>query len=115
MTTPPEIKFRDTDLDAIDRAVGRVAVLIGAGGKLDAAGRRVNKLTRGALLRFAESEAFDKMKPGEVRSLAWPSGMGAEAVDLVRLDARADIEQARKAGAALAKLRNAADMLVAAG
>ncbi|WP_372603304.1 leucyl aminopeptidase [Actibacterium sp.] len=115
MTTPPEITFSETDLDAIATAPGRIAVLIGAEGKLDAVGRRVNKLTRGALARFADSEGFEKMKSGEIRSLAFPSGLAAEAVDLIRLDRRASVDDARKAGAALAKAQGKADVLIAAG
>ncbi len=115
MTTPPEISFAEVALDAIADATGRVAVFIGADGRLDPAARRVNKLTRGALTRFLESKAFDKLKPGEARTLAWPGGMAADAVDVVRLERRPTIEEARKAGAAVAKLCGADDCLLLAG
>jgi leucyl aminopeptidase len=115
MTTPPEISFCETDLDAIGNATGRVAVFIGAEGKMDPSGRRVNRLTRGALARFVQSERFTKLKPGEAKALAFPAGMAAEAVDVVRLDRRPTVEEARKAGAALAKLQNGAESLILAG
>jgi len=115
MTTPPEIRFAETDLDAIAGAPGRVAVFLGAEGKLDPGARRVNKLMRGALARFAESDASAKMKAGEVKTLAYPVGMEAQAVDVVRLERRPAIADARKAGAALAKLRNGEDCLMLAG
>lgn len=115
MTTPPEISFCETDLDAIGNATGRVAVFIGAEGKMDPSGRRVNRLTRGALARFVQSERFTKLKPGEAKALAFPAGMAAEAVDVVRLDRRPTVEEARKAGAALAKLQNGAECLILAG
>jgi len=115
MTTPTSIRFDEIDLDAIAAAEGRVAVFLPEDGKLDQAARRVNKLTRGALARFAESEAFSKMKPGEAKALAYPAGLAAEAVDVVRLDRRPSVEEARKAGAALAKAQGEAGMLVLAG
>ena len=115
MTTPPEISFCETDLDAIGNATGRVAVFIGAEGKMDPSGRRVNRLTRGALARFVQSERFTKLKPGEAKALAFPAGMAAEAVDVVRLDRRPTVEEARKGGAALAKLQNGAECLILAG
>jgi len=115
MTTPPEISFCETDLDAIGNATGRVAVFIGAEGKMDPSGRRVNRLTRGALARFVQSERFTKLKPGEAKALAFPAGMAAEAVDVVRLDHRPTVEEARKGGAALAKLQNGAECLILAG
>ena len=49
MTTPVSVAFTETDLDAIASAEGRVAVCITPEGKLDQAGRRVNRLTKGTL------------------------------------------------------------------
>jgi leucyl aminopeptidase len=115
MTTPTRILFNELDLEAIAAATGRVAVFLPADGKLDQAARRVNRLSRGALARLAESEAFSGMKPGEVKTLAYPAGLAAEAIDVVRLDRRPSVEEARKAGAALARLQGEAEMLVLAG
>lgn len=115
MTTPPEIQFLETDIDAIAAAEGRVAVFVDESGRMDQAARRVNRLCKGALARLIEAEAFGKMKSGQVKSLAYPAGMAAEAVDVVRLEKRPTQEDARKAGAALAKLRGKAALLVLAG
>lgn len=115
MTTPPIIEFQPVELDAIATAPGRVAVFVGADGKLDQAARRVNKLSRGALARFVESEAFEKLKSGDARAMAFPSGLVAESIDVVRLEKRPAQDEARKAGAALAKLRGAKPALVLAG
>ena len=114
MTTPPRIDFAALDLDALEGAQGRVAVLLGEGGALDAAGRRVSQATGGALERLASHPSTGRMKPGEVRELAFPSGLAARGVLAVRLDADADAEAARKAGAALAKAMGSDDLLVAA-
>ena len=114
MTTPPRIDFAPLDLDALEGAEGRVAVLLGADGALDAAGRRVSEATGGALGRFASHEAGAKMKPGEVRELAFPAGMAARGVLVLRLDEGADVEAARKGGAALAKAMGKEDLVLAA-
>ncbi len=115
MTDPVQIRFDELDLDALAGHEGRVAVLVGEGGRLDRAGRRVNRLTRGALARFAASDAFTRLKPGEVAALGWPAGMAARELLVVRLDRRAGPLEARKAGAALGARHDSHPMLVAAG
>ena len=114
MTTPPRIDSAALDLDALEGAEGRVAVLLGEDGALDPAGRRISELTGGALERFASHEVAGRMKPGEVRELAFPSGMAARGVLVLRLGADAEAEVARKGGAALAKAMGSDDLLLAA-
>lgn len=114
MTTPAKTTFIDTDLDRIASAEGRIAVLIAKDGKLNAGAKRVNKLTRGALARMIEGGALEDMKPGDVKSLGWPAGLKAEAVDILRITPRASAVEARKAGAALGKLLGEKGMTVLA-
>ncbi|MCU0910634.1 MAG: leucyl aminopeptidase [Rhodobacteraceae bacterium] len=115
MTQPPAISFKALDLEAIAPFQGRVVVFVAGSGKLDQAGRRVNRLTRGALERFAESRAFARLKDGEAADLAFPTGLAAEAVQVVRLGRRPGLAEARRAGAAIARGRGRAPLLVLAG
>ncbi|MEM1361962.1 MAG: leucyl aminopeptidase [Pseudomonadota bacterium] len=115
MTAPTVINFKEVDLDAIATAEGRVVVFVSKDGKLDQTARRVNRLTRGALERFATSEAFGKLKDGEALDLAFPSGMAADAVQVVKLSRRPNAETARKAGAAIGKAKSGKPLLVLAG
>ncbi len=115
MTTPIVPEFSEVTLDDIGEHHGRVAVVLSEPGKLHPAARRVNKLMRGALLRFAESETFEKMKDGDAHDLAFPTGMNADAVQVVRLAPRADMTVARKAGGAIGKSLRGKDVLVLAG
>ncbi len=114
MTTPAKTRIIETDLDAIADAAGRIAVVIGKDGKLNAGARRVNKLAKGALARMVEGGALEGMKPGEVKTLAWPTGMKAEAVDVLLLEPRASALETRRAGAALGKLLGEGGMTVLA-
>ena len=98
MTTPPTLRIVPMDLDALAGFDGRLAVVVPQTGKLDQAGRRVNRLTRGALERFVESDAFSKMEQGDAKDLAYPTGLAARALVVVKLDPRADGEAQRKAG-----------------
>ena len=100
MLTP---QFANVDLDALAAAEGRVAILVGADGKLGPAARRINRLTKGAVARLVEAGKLEKATPGTLISLAYPAGMAAEAVDIVCLDRRCDVAQARKAGVSLGK------------
>lgn len=115
MTAPAAIQFTETDAEAIAGFAGRVSILIGSDGKLSPLARRVNRLSRGALSRFVESEAFAGLKQGEAADLAWPSGMAAEALQVVKLDRRAQAPEARRAGAAIGAKRAKGGNLVLAG
>ncbi|WP_095589131.1 leucyl aminopeptidase [Actibacterium ureilyticum] len=114
MTTPIALRFAETDLDAIATATGRVAVFVGPNAKLGPSARRVNRLTKGAVARYVESEAFEKAKEGTAHVLSWPAGMAADAVDVVKLSRRPSQADARKAGAALAKVLGKGGALIAA-
>ncbi len=101
MADLPSIDIIEPDLDAIAGASGHVCVFVTGDGKLDRMARRVNRLTRGALARLAEGEKFGRLKEGQSITLAYPGGMAAEALHVVRLERRAKGDVARKAGATL--------------
>ena len=115
MTQPPAIEFVETDIDAIAAAEGRLVVFVPDEGKLDQTARRVNRLTRGALERFVESKRFGKMKQGEAADLAWPTGLAAEAVQVIKLERRPSAEDARKAGVAVGRSARGKSVLALAG
>ena len=100
MTTPAQLSFVETHLDALADLDGRIAVVVGPTGKLDQTGRRLNRLMRGALERFVGSETFAKMKEGDAKDLGFPSGLVAEAVQVVKLDRKPDPMRLSSAAAA---------------
>ncbi|WP_146345263.1 leucyl aminopeptidase [Falsiphaeobacter marinintestinus] len=106
------IRFVPVDADALETAQGRVAIMVTPDGKMSVSARRINRLTRGALNRLVESERFAKVKPGDVITMAWPSGMAAEALDVLVIAKNASDIEARKAGAALARLAAGKSVLV---
>ncbi|MBJ3761715.1 leucyl aminopeptidase [Maribius pontilimi] len=114
MTRPATLKIVAMDLDALADAEGSVAVLMGEDGALGAPAKRVNKLAKGAVARFAESKSAAKMKPGDAKAIAWPAGMAAENVLVARLDRKSDPDTARRAGVALAR-QAAGDLTIVAG
>lgn len=115
MTELTPVTFTETDIDAIAEFEGRIAVTVAPEGKMDVAARRVNKLTRGALARLVETEKFGKLSAGDSMVMAYPTGLAAEAVEVVHLPKNADQAAMRKAGATLAKRRGRADILVMGG
>ena len=116
MADLPSIDIVDPDLDAIAGATGHICVLLSEGGKLDKMARRVNRLTRGALERLATSEKFGKLKEGDAVTMAYPSGLVAEALHVIRLDKRTRGKVARDAGATLGAVLGAdGAMILAAG
>jgi leucyl aminopeptidase len=113
MITP--IQFAPLDNELIATATGRVVILVTPDGVMNPSARRANRLTKGAVARLIESETFDDVKSGQVITLNWPTGLQAEALDILVLDKRASKTETRKAGAALARLKDSKPMLVMAG
>ena len=115
MTTPAEIQFKDVDLNKLADASGKVVVFVDGEGKMDAGARKVNTLTRKALARFIEGPGFEKMAVGDLSSMAFPAGLAAEAVCVVKMPRRPSSQEARKAGAMIAKAQGDKDLVVVAG
>ncbi|MGA9433434.1 MAG: leucyl aminopeptidase [Roseobacter sp.] len=115
MTTPTSVSFVETDIERIADQSGRVAIVIGEEGQLDVSGRRINRLTKGALKRAVEAKAEAGLKPGAVFTLAYPTGLAADAVDVLCVPRRTDVHKARAAGAIVGKQRGKADILLALG
>ena len=115
MTSVTPMSFTETDIDQIAGHAGRVAVIVGSEGKLNPSARRINKLTKGALERLVQSDRFKDLDDGGTITMGYPTGMAADAVDVIRLENNADQKDLRKAGAGLAKMRGTADLLVLTG
>ncbi|MEM9709115.1 MAG: leucyl aminopeptidase [Pseudomonadota bacterium] len=115
MTTPHPVTFEAPDLDGLAEIEGRVVVFASEPSKLDPLARRVNRLTRGALERYLGSPAFEKLAVGDGATLAYPSGLAAEALIIVKLDRRPSVAEARKAGASIGKSAGKGTILVLAG
>lgn len=114
MPKPLPIQFQATDLEALAGAKGRIAVLADVDQPASPGFKRLDRLTKGALARAAGSEAFARLKPGDAMDLAYPPGLAADAVQLIRLPKKADQAQARKAGSAVGRTHGAGGSLLLA-
>jgi leucyl aminopeptidase len=114
MTRPIEIAFADPETADIAQRPGVLAIFAEADGKLDAAGRRVNRLTRGAVERATAAAAWGKLEEGQGIALAMPHGLAAETLLVVRLARRAGMLDARRAGAWIAKSAGSKEVTVIA-
>jgi len=115
VTQPLNISFEDPEIDAIAEFDGAIVAFLGEDGTMDALAKRVNRLMKGALVRLSESGGFAKGEAGHVTSLAFPVGLAAKLVLVVKLSRRASVQEARLAGAAIAKALNGKKALVLAG
>ncbi|HRO15434.1 MAG TPA: leucyl aminopeptidase [Paracoccus sp. (in: a-proteobacteria)] len=98
MTHPVEIRFMPAADAALAQCRGRLALLI------DDRDRPPAGLTapaRAAVVRALASKAWADTKPGKALELAFPAGLAADALQLVRLPRRASVADARKAGATI--------------
>lgn len=103
--------FTATDTAALASHAGRVVAFADA--DLDTGAQAIDGLTQGALERAVASEEWEKLKPGEALELAFPAGMAAQAVQLVRLPQNPATAELRKAGATIGKRLGPAGALVA--
>jgi len=101
MSHPLPIQFHATDIEALATHVGRIAIMVDGDSPATPAARRIDRLTRGVLTRYLASEAHTKLKPGEGQDLAYPGGLAAEVLHVIKLPRKADMMVARKAGAAV--------------
>lgn len=113
MSHPIAIQFQPVDLATLGTVAGRIVLLVDEDPVTPAA-RALNRLTRGAIARANASQAGAQMKPGCALELAFPGGLAADAVQLVRLPRRATVAEARKAGASIARALTSAATLVLA-
>lgn len=114
MSHPVPIRFRETDVEALVAAPGRIALVADGGTPLSPAARRLDRAMKGALVRALTSDAWGRVKPGEAIDLAFPAGLACEALQLVRLPRRCDPAAARKAGGAIGRALGEAPLTVVA-
>jgi leucyl aminopeptidase len=115
MTEPVALTLAPFDPAVLAAATGRIAVLADADGKLGPEARQVDRLARRAVSRLLASPAWAKAKPGEATLLAFPAGLAADALLVVKVPRKAAPSEARAAGAALAKARGAGALTVILG
>ena len=106
------ITFAEADAQALSAHEGCVVVFADA--EPDAWARRVDRLAKGAVKRALASPAWEKVKPGAGMELAFPAGMAARAVLLVRLTKRAKPADLRQAGVTIGKSLGEEGALIAA-
>ena len=102
MTAPLQTAFVALAPDNYATLAGRIAVISDGATPLDPLLRKLNRATGGAIVRLVESAGFARAKAGSVHALAFPAGIDAEAVLVVKLPKKPTPAEARKAGAALA-------------
>ena len=100
--------------DAIATHAGRVVVFAQADSALPRATKHADTLTQGAVARAIGSDAFAKLKPGAGLQLAWPSGMAAEALHLIRLAENPAATDLRAAGISIGKSQTKSATLICA-
>ncbi len=92
------------DAENLAARPGRIVVLVEGEAPSSPAARRLDRVTRGAVARAMGSQAWGRTKPGEAMELAYPAGLGADALYLLHLPRRTDLSTARKAGGTIARL-----------
>ena len=106
------LTFAESDPQALAAHEGRVVAFADA--EPDPSARRIDRLTKGAVKRALASPAWEKLKPGQGMELAFPAGMAARAVHLIRLPKKPSAADLRKAGVTIGRALGEEGALVAA-
>lgn len=115
MTDLPKLKITETNLNDLATREGAIALFVTPDNALDRGARKVNSLSKKGIMRAVESPQFSKAKVGEAVVLSFPIGLAASKVVVVKLPRRPSVEEARKAGASIAKARGDGDVLILGG
>lgn len=115
MTQAVDFTIAEQSYENLTDHKGLIVVIVDPEGKMDAGARKVNMLSRKAVARFVDSDGFAQMKDGQARLLAYPAGLAAAGVIVVKLPRRAEQNVARCAGGAVAKLLGAEGALLLLG
>ena len=75
MQTSIDVKLTEYDLKLIEKDYDRISVLIDDTKKLNRVCRRINKLTKGAVVRAINSDEYEKKSCGEVLSISFPGSI----------------------------------------
>ncbi|GIR84394.1 MAG: hypothetical protein CM15mP85_10180 [Rhodobacterales bacterium] len=73
MQTSIDVKLKEYDLSLLEKDYDRISVLIDDTKKLNRVCRRINKLTKGAVVRAINSDEYEKKSCGEVLSISFPA------------------------------------------
>ena len=115
MQTSIDVKLKEYDLSLLEKDYDRISVLIDDTKKLNRVCRRINKLTKGAVVRAINSDEYEKKSCGEVLSISFPGSITAKYIDLVKWVKPVQLNDARKAGVNLAKLAGDSSVLICIG
>ncbi len=115
MQTSIDVKLTEYDLKLIEKDYDRISVLIDDTKKLNRVCRRINKLTKGAVVRAINSDEYEKKSCGEVLSISFPGSITAKYIDLIKWVKPGQLHDARKAGVNLAKLSGDSSVLIYIG
>lgn len=110
-----KVKYGLQDFEILPDFKGRIAVAVDPKSTSGHLCRRLNKLTKGAVGRFLDSDKFDNMKEGAGHELSFPAGLAADSLLLIKLPRNSDSAMVRRAGALAARGKTGEDILLALG
>ena len=112
MKTSVDVTLKDYDLELLEKDYDRISIFVEDTKKLDSICSRINKLTKGAILRVISSKEFEKKTCGDVLTLSFPCSLQTKYLDLVKWSKSGTLNDARKAGVNLAKKSNQSRVLM---
>ena len=114
MKTSVDVILKEYDPKLLEEDYDRISIVIDDAKKLNRICSRLNKLTKGMILKAISSKEFEKKSCGDVLTLSFPGTLQAKYLDVVKWTKSGQLNDARKAGVNLAKKSNNSKILVCA-
>ena len=115
MKTSVDVILKEYDLELLEEDYDRISIFVEDSKKLDRICKRVNKLTKGTILKAVSSKEFEEKSCGDILTVSFPSGLQAKHLDIVKWSKSGKPIDAKKAGVNLAKKSKNSEILVCAG
>ena len=109
-----DVILKEYDLALLEKDYDRISIFVEDTKKLDRISSRINKLTKGTVLRAISSKEFEKKSCGDVLTISFPSALQAKYLDIVKWSKSGQPNDARTAGVNLAKKSKDSKILVCA-
>ena len=81
MKTSVDVKLKEYNLELLEKDYDRISICIENTKKLNQICSRLNKLTKGAILKAISSKEFEKLSCGDVLTLSFPGDLQAKYLD----------------------------------
>ena len=109
------VKFAEMDFELILKWTGKISLIVNSKNKLSTLNQKLDKKVGGVITKALNSKNFNSLKEGEGVELAFPYGLKAESLQIIKLGLNPEAMKARSAGSTMSRFKSHSDLLIVSG